>query len=186
MNAQMHILYLTSTGHVLNAFTRTAEPASPETAPDLFIGADGLHLRGVGLDSSGKFTVTDFNAAEFVVAATDLALASMDLDPAVIDAPQSFQYDPNAKSFNGLTGSVTIDGTKLPASIDATVPTVSAPLAVAILIQGAAQARAMLYRFTITSTTLTTLSYPSLVPGNYDTVVFVQGYPPNYRHFKSP
>lgn len=90
MSATMGLIYLADTLHVLATFTRAAEPTTPETAPDSFVGA-GLHVR-VREHPPGPPPDT----MEFTVLPANLKFADLALDPFVLDNPREHYLDTSA------------------------------------------------------------------------------------------
>lgn len=186
MDPQMNVLYLGSTGHVLAVFTRVAEPAMPEQAPDTFVGVGGLHVRGLGYDVAlPHFTLAQFNAQDIIVPTTQLKLRQTGLDPTVMQSPRQYAYDATGDKFSGIGPMPALSLANPPTSITVTLlPAPSKALNVLVFLQGPQPgASPPVPGPANTSNAVTTIQLPSLSPGEYDALLFVEGYKPAFEHF---
>ncbi|MEX3788808.1 hypothetical protein [Paraburkholderia sp. BR14374] len=184
MDPQMNVLYLGSTGHVLAVFTRVAEPAIPEQVPDTFVGDGGLHVRGLGYGIAAP-DLAHFNAQDIIVPTTQLKLRQTSLDPTVMQSPRQYTYDATGDKFSGIGPMPTLSPANPTTSI--TVTLLASPgkaLNVLVFLQGPQPGASLLVPGPAnTSNAVTTIQLPSLSPGEYDALLFVEGYKPAFEHF---
>ncbi len=180
MSPQMNVVYLQNVGHILAVATRTAERANAGTDVSPFVG-DGLHVRGLGDPGSSPWT--DFNARDFVIPPTHLAVLPTDLDPTVLLAPRTSYVDSNNKvqSLNGNISSASYSAPKITITLSGNT---AVPLDVLVLIEGQSLGTPLPLSGTISASTLSTdVSTPSLSPGSYYALVFVATFAPYVEPF---
>jgi len=176
MTSQMNLLYLSDTGHILALFTRSAQPAQLEKAPDDFAGS-GLHVRGLGDFTSSAFgTLSDFNNLDVVIPLNRLALSAADVDPIVMMAPRLSYIDSNKQiqpaTITGQSAAVA------PPTITITVTAApSADLAILVLIDGPSLSAPHPISGKMPATQTTTIvNLPILSTGSYYALVFIETY----------
>jgi hypothetical protein len=175
---QMDLLYLSDTGHILALFTRAGGPPQLEKVPDAFVGA-GFHVRG--LEAPPHIApFTDYNNEDFVIPSNHLAFLSADLSQSVVSAPRDSYVD--ATNNNKLqplqsTGASVTSPVVLPTLAITLAATPTSILNYLVLIAQESQGTpALPITGSINASTTASVTIPTLAPGNYFALVFIETY----------
>ena len=176
MSAQMDLLYLKTTGHVLGGFTRVGEPKKLETTATAFTG-DSLLVNGIG-DSS----VANFNQRpKLIIPGDQIGLFRADLDPGLLAQPRNF----------GLINRDTVpalqpNSSKRPSATAPPNSTISLPgaevaardLQVTVVLEGQSLGDPVVLPPTVIPSTKSScnVTFPSVAPGTYFLLIFVETY----------